>query len=43
MSPYEYDPAEVGTCDICNQMYVLGGDEHNTETGNHHECEGSQQ
>jgi hypothetical protein len=34
-----YDPAEVGTCDICGWLYVLGSDDHNSETGNHYECE----
>lgn len=30
---------DYGFCDICNGMYVLGGDGHNGETGNHFECE----
>lgn len=31
--------AIFGTCDICGGLYVLGGDAHNGETGNHYECE----
>lgn len=28
-----------GTCDICSRAYVLGGNDHNPETGNHVRCE----
>jgi hypothetical protein len=28
-----------GTCDHCDGTYLLGGDDHNGETGNHYECE----
>jgi hypothetical protein len=34
-----YDPDEVGTCDICECLYILGSDDHNPDTGNHYECE----
>jgi hypothetical protein len=37
--PDGYDAAKVGTCDICDQVYVLGSDDHNPDTGNHHDCE----
>jgi hypothetical protein len=39
MSDVEYDSEEFGTCDICDEPYLLGGDDHNGETGNHYECE----
>lgn len=40
IAPEMGDPDEYGTCDICDEPYLLGGDDHNAETGNHYECEG---
>lgn len=33
------EDGELGVCDICEEPYVLGSDDHNTETGNHRDCE----
>ncbi len=37
----EHDHAEpvTGECDLCAELYTLGADDHNPETGNHYECE----
>jgi 2,4-dienoyl-CoA reductase-like NADH-dependent reductase (Old Yellow Enzyme family) len=32
----------LGMCDVCEGTYVLGGDEHNDETGIHWGCETAQ-
>lgn len=34
------DEEMFGKCDYCEKPYLLCGNSHNTETGNHHECEG---
>jgi hypothetical protein len=31
-----------GRCDYCDGPYLLGGDDHNPETGCHYECEKGQ-
>lgn len=33
------DEQMFGECDYCAKPYLLCGDGHNTETGNHYECE----
>lgn len=33
---------EHGKCDLCDGPYLLGGDDHNGETGNHFHCEQQQ-
>jgi hypothetical protein len=35
----EKELSDYGCCDHCGEPYLLGGDDHNGETGNHYECE----